>query len=155
MIRTIFIGASAATAAGLLFVNVYNSIVDAPNWGAHLPQSIEAARAYFSVANPGSFFRIASPINQVLALLALVLSWKNNRYIALGSLIVAVLVDVITFAYFYPRNEVMFLAPINNEAVTLAWKQWSAMNWLRSSLCLVNAVLAFALLIVTSKKIAS
>ena len=155
MVRTILIGASAATAAGLLFVNVYNSIVDAPNWGAHLPHSIEAARAYFSAANPGSFFRVASPINQALALLALVLSWKNNRYIALGSLIVAVLVDVMTFAYFYPRNEVMFLASINNEAVTLAWEQWSGMNWLRSGLCLVNTILAFALLIITSKKMAS
>jgi hypothetical protein len=155
MIRQMITGVAAATAAGLLFANVYNSIVDAPNWGADIPRSIEAARAYFSVANPGSFYRIASPINQVLALITVVISWKNNRYIALGSLFTAILIDVMTFAYFYPRNEVMFLAPINNEAVTLAWEQWSGMNWVRSGLCLVNTVLAFVLFSITSKRIAS
>jgi hypothetical protein len=155
MIRPILTGVAAATAAGLLFVNVYNSIVDAPNWGANVPHSIEAARAYFSVANPGSFYRIVSPINQVLALIAVIISWKNNRYIALGSLAVAVLIDVMTFAYFYPRNEVMFLTPINNQDVKLAWEQWSAMNWVRSGLCLANTTLAFILFSLTSKRFVS
>ncbi|MEJ1238310.1 hypothetical protein WBG78_09285 [Chryseolinea sp. T2] len=154
MLRLILLGASAATAAGLLFVNLYNSTVDAPNWGAHIPGSIEAARAYFSVANPGSFFRIASPVNQVLALLTVILCWKNNRYIALGALAFAVLADVMTFSYFYPRNEIMFIASIDHHAITSAWNEWSTMNWLRSGLCLANTVFAFALLTLNSKKTA-
>lgn len=152
MLRQILIGASAATAAGLLFVNVYNSTVDAPNWGANIPHSIEIARAYFTVANPGSFFRLASPLNQVLAAVAVILCWKNNRYIALGALAFAVLADIMTFGYFYPRNEVMFMAPVDESAIQLAWEQWSSMNWVRSAICLVNAVLSFALVFSTAKK---
>ena len=155
MLRLLLFGASAATAAGLLFVNLYNSTVDAPNWGAHIPTSIDAARAYFSVANPGSFFRIVSPLNQVIALLAVVLSWKNNRYIALGALAFAVLADVMTFSYFYPRNEIMFIASIDHNAVTSAWHEWSSMNWMRSGLCLANTILAFTLLILDSRRTAS
>ena len=114
MIRLSLLGLSAAVAAGILFVNLYNSLIDAPNWGADLPNSVLAARQYFSVVNPGNFFRIISPINQVLAAIAVVVCWKfgRERYIAIGSLVLAVLADVLTFGYFYPRNEIMFVAPI-------------------------------------------
>ena len=152
MIRPILLAATAATAAGLLFVNIYNSVVDAPNWGANLPHSIEAARAYFTVANPGTYYRIVSPLNQVLAIIALILSWRNNRYIAVSLLLTAILADALTFGYFYPRNEVMFVNPINENAVRIAWEQWSTMNWVRTALCLVNTTLAFMLLIANSKK---
>lgn len=156
MIRSILLGLSAATAAGILFVNLYNSLVDAPNWGADIPNSLVAARHYFTVANPGSFFRVISPVNQVLALIAVIVCWKsgNLRYIALGSLVLAILADVFTFGYFYPRNEILFVAPIEAsvDAVRLAWKEWSTMNWLRSALCAANAALAFMVLITTSKK---
>jgi hypothetical protein len=154
MIRPILLGVSAAVAAGLLFVNLYNSTVDAPNWGADLPNSIAAARNYFTVANPGNFFRIVSPLNQVLALAAVILSWKNNRYIALGSLVLAVLADALTFGYFYPRNEIMFSGPMDQTAIRAAWEQWSAMNWLRSAICLANTSLALVLLVSASKRLA-
>lgn len=158
MIRLSLLGLSAAVAAGILFVNLYNSLIDAPNWGADLPNSVLAARQYFSVVNPGNFFRIISPINQVLAAIAVVVCWKfgRERYIAIGSLVLAILADVLTFGYFYPRNEIMFVAPIEGgiDTIRLAWEQWSAMNWFRSVLCAVNAGLALFLLTTTSKKIA-
>lgn len=156
MIRSILLALSAATAAGILFVNLYNSVVDAPNWGADLPNSLVAARHYFTVANPGTFYRVISPLNQVLALIAVIVCWKsgNTRYIALGSLVLAVLGDVFTFGYFYPRNEILFAAPIEAsvDVVRRAWQEWSTMNWLRSALCGANALLAFMLLITTTKK---
>lgn len=155
MLKTIIVGSAAAVASGLLFVNLYNSLVDAPNWGADIPNSITAARAYFSVANPGTFFRVFSPINQVLALLVVIVSWKNFRYLAIAVLATALLADVMTFAYFYPRNDVMFVAPIDEGAIRTAWSQWSSMNWLRSLLCVVNTVLAFVLLVSTSKRVSS
>lgn len=147
MIRPILLGLSAATASGLLFVNLYSSIVDAPNWGADIPNSIIDARKYFDIANPGDFFRIFSPANQLLALVAVVLCWKNNRYIAIVSLAAAILLDVMTFGYFYPRNEIMFVNAVDENAVRMAWRQWSAMNWFRSALCAANATLAFIILV--------
>src|SRR5690349_10180867 len=132
MIRSVLLGLSAAIAAGILFVNLYTSVVDAPNWGADLPNSIVAARQYFKVANPGSFFRIVSPLNQVVALIAVIACWKlgRARYIALASLGVAILIDALTFGYFYPRNEILFAAPIEGsiDSIRMVWQEWSTMN---------------------------
>jgi hypothetical protein len=152
MTRLILLALSAAVAAGILFVNLYTSIVDAPNWGADLPNSIIVTREYFAAANPGTFFRIMSPLNQVLALIVVIICWKKNRYLALTSLAVAVLIDVFTFGYFYPRNDIMFVLPINQDAIREAWQQWSTMNWLRSAVCMINVVLAFVLVILNSRK---
>ena len=74
-IRRIVVTAAAIIAAGLLFANVYNSIVDAPNWGSNIPTSLEAARGYFTVRDPGDFYRYFSPANQIVTLLALILVW--------------------------------------------------------------------------------
>ena len=73
--QTIVLILAVTVASGLLFVNIYTSMVDAPNWGRDLPASIAVAREYMSVRNPGYFFRIFSPMNQVLALFAAVAAW--------------------------------------------------------------------------------
>ncbi|MCB0709557.1 MAG: hypothetical protein KDC15_09235 [Chitinophagaceae bacterium] len=102
---------SLALACGLLFTNIYNSMIDAKSWGTDIPGSIETAREYFKAVNPGNFFRIFSPNNQVLALVALVLFWKSSLSVRiyLGiTLELYVLSELFTFAYFYPRNDIMF-----------------------------------------------
>ena len=138
---------AATVASGLLFVNIYTSMVDAPNWGRDVPTSLVAAREYFSVKNPGNFFRVFSPLNQLLALTALVVSWwapKSTFWICLAALILAVSVDVFTFAYFYPRNEIMFVAPIENiDAIRTALTGWQNMNWIRSGMIAVIVVLDY------------
>ena len=138
---------AATVASGLLFVNIYTSMVDAPNWGRDVPASLVAAREYFSVKNPGNFFRVFSPLNQLLALAALVVSWwapKGTFSICLAALILAVAVDVFTFAYFYPRNEIMFVAPIENiDAIRTALTGWQNMNWIRSGMIAVIVVLDY------------
>lgn len=147
MLRKIILILAATFAAGLLFVNIYTSLVDAPNWGSNMPTSIQATRDYYKAANPGNFFRIFSPINQVLALLALVLCWKTNKRIRLFyalALVFAITGDLFTFAYFYPRNEIMFHTDIvsNLAAIKSAWTEWSTMNWIRS--LIVTFVLFFS-----------
>ena len=146
---------AATVASGLLFANIYTSMVDAPNWGRDVPTSILAAREYFSIENPGSFFRVFSPLNQVLALLAVVVSWwapKGIFPICLAALILAVSVDVFTFTYFYPRNEIMFVAPIDNvDAIRSALSGWQNMNWIRSGMIAVIVVLDYLALIKISQ----
>lgn len=142
MRKTILILA-AIFASGLLFVNVYTSVVDARNWGHDIPNSLIAARQYFSVANPGSFFRIASPISQIIALLALIICWgsgKRVRIYCAVALILAVSGDLFTYAYFFPRNDIMFVAPLTSdtEALRAAWSGWSTMNWPRSAILVVQ-----------------
>ena len=134
--KKICIFASLALMAAVLGANVYNSIVDARSWGASIPDSILTARNYFKDVNPGTFFRVASPLNQLLALAALIACWKSGRkarlYFGLAFLL-AVLTDTLTFAYFYPRNDILFRASaLNADAFTKAWSEWSSMNWVRS-----------------------
>ncbi len=130
---------SISVASGLLFVNLYNSLVDAQSWGSDLPHSIATARAYFKTVIPGTFFRFFSPLNQMVGLLALLLFWKSSpavrRYLGAAFVLYA-LSDVFTFAYFYPRNDIMFkTAPLTDVALLKkAWSEWSAMNWLRSGM---------------------
>ena len=76
--KKIILFASISLASGLLFTNLFTSLVDARSWGSDIPNSIAAARQYFKVVDPGVFFRLFSPVNQALGLIALVIFWKTS-----------------------------------------------------------------------------
>lgn len=146
--KDIFLFASITFGSGLLFTNIYTSMIDAKSWGADLPQSIETARQYFKSTNPGKFFRLFAPINLILALVTLIFFWRVSTEVRifLGvAFALYVLVDVFTFAYFYPRNDVMFkTAPLTDvDAIQKAWKGWTSMNWLRSFIIFAGLVFSF------------
>jgi len=146
--KKIFLFASIMVASGLLMTNIYTSIVDAASWGSDIPNSIGSAREYFKTVNPGHYFRIFSPINQIVALLVLILFWRSSPSIRLYSgiaLMIYVLCDVLTFAYFYPRNDIMFVNGSLTDAETLqrVWSEWNTMNWVRSLLGLTGIIFSF------------
>lgn len=149
VMKNILLFISISLAAGLLFVNLYNSLIDARSWGAALPESIATTREYFKTVNPGDFFRVFSPLNQILALLVLLLFWKSNpsaRLFLGAALVLYVLADVFTFAFFYPRNDIMFQSAQLTEVEVLrkAWSEWSAMNWLRTGILVAGVAFSFA-----------
>lgn len=113
--KKIVLYASIAFSSGLFFTNIYNSIVNAANWESNIPESITAAKDFFVVANPGTFFQLIDPTNLILILLALILLWKKSSSIR-TYLCIALLCYVssmmLTFTYFYPRNEIMFLSEL-------------------------------------------
>ena len=135
--RTLFLFASIIVASGLLLTNMYVSIVDAVSWGSDIPNYIAVAREYYKVVNPGIFFRMFSPLNQVLGLIVLILFWKTTpaiRWSVAAALIFYVLADVLTFAFFYPRNDILFSSTALTEVDKLqkTWSEWTSMNWVRS-----------------------
>ncbi len=146
--KTIFLFASISVASGLLFVNLYSSLVDAPSWGSDLPNSIATAREYFKTTNPGNFFRVFSPLNQLLGLTVLILFWKSSttirKYLA-AAFFCYVVGDMFTFAFFYPRNDIMFKTAQLTELELLSrtWSEWSTMNWLRSLVVLTGLIFSF------------
>ena len=146
MIPKIVLFLSIMVASGILATNVYTSVIDATSWGSHIPESIQTARDYFKSGNPGKFFRVTSPLNQVLAVLALVLFWKSVPSarmflgIALGCYVAT---DVFTFAYFYPRNEIMFISGTDSAVLSKAWSEWNGMNWFRSLICFAGVFASF------------
>jgi hypothetical protein len=139
---------SVSVASGILFTNIYTSVIDAKSWGSDIPNSISTAREYFKSVTPGHFFRVVSPVNQLLALLVLILFWKSSPSIRItlgAAFLLYVAADLMTFAYFYPRNDIMFkTAPLNDvDLLTKAWSEWNTMNWVRSAIVLGGVVLSF------------
>ena len=145
--KNIIVFLSISIASGILFVNLYTSLIDAKSWGSDMPNSIAAAREYFKAVTPGDFFRIFSPLNQAVGLLALILFWKTSPSIRLClgvAFALYVLGDVLTFAYFYPRNDIMFKDAKLTDVVLLkkVWSEWTFMNWVRSFMILVGLSLS-------------
>lgn len=131
--------------SGVLSVNIYNSVVDARNWGSNIPGSIEAARNYFSEATPASFFKYAGAALHVIGLLALILLWKSNpatRWYLVTAFVLFIMVDVLTVVWFFPRNDLMFRDASLSDIQTLkqAWTEWNTMNWIRSLIALAGVV---------------
>lgn len=146
--KRIVLYASIAFSSGLFFTNIFNSIVNAANWESNIPQSITATREFFVVANPGTFFQLIDPANLLLIVLALILFWKKSSSIRvyLGiALLFYVASMILTFTYFYPRNEVMFLSEQlpGTETLKMAASEWGRMNWIRSLLWLAGLVCSF------------
>ena len=146
--KKIILFASICLASGLLFTNIYNSLIDVKSWGSDIPNSIAIAREYFKTVNPGNFFRVFSPINQVLALLVSILFWKSSRNLRLYlgiTFIIYVLVDVLTFGYFYPRNDLMFKDALLTDADLLkrTVQEWGRMNWVRNLMIATGVFFSF------------
>jgi hypothetical protein len=86
--------------SGLLFVNIYNSLVDAPNWGANIPSSIETARNYYTTKNPADFFKIFGIVIHILGINCVIGFWKTDKQIRLyniSALALILIIDLLTF----------------------------------------------------------
>jgi hypothetical protein len=139
---------SIICASGLTLVSIYNTIVDAKSWGSDIPTSIQTARDYYQHVDPRRFYAIAGPVNQVLILLTVILFWKDSvalRFYFVGSFALYAAIVMLTFAYFVPRDLILFTWPIpeHPEQIRAASAQWSRMNWLRSLLGLAGVLLSF------------
>jgi hypothetical protein len=146
--KQIFLFASISVACGLLFANMYTSLIDSRSWGADIPNSIAITRQYFRTVNPGNFFRMFSPVNQALGIIVLILFWKKSPSIRLSlgaALVLYLLAEGLTFGYFFPRNDIIFrhaqLSDVGLLKKTLS--EWTTMNWVRSGILLTGIVFSF------------
>ena len=148
IMKKIILYISITLAAGLLLTNIYTSIVDARIWGAEFPKSIQAARSYYHYISPGAFFGLFSPANLLFGLLSVIFYWNSQgkvRTFLIIALLLYAVNEAFTFAYFYPRNMIMFGSNIkeNLEDIKTAWEQWNQMNWIRSIILLTGLIFSF------------
>jgi hypothetical protein len=125
----------------------YESVVMAPNYAANVPSSLEHAKEFFSVTNPGNFFRLIAPLTQITLLITLVLNWRGapgRRVWIFGALFFAIATDLITFSFHYPRNAILFTDPMNTppEVLAAAAGQWINGNYVRIALLLSGTLCA-------------
>jgi hypothetical protein len=139
---------SIIRASGLTVVSIYNTIIDAQSWSSDIPASIQTARDYFQHIDPRRFYAIGGPLNEVLILFTIILFWKDGVslrvWFAISFLAYAAIV-VLTFAYFVPRDLILFTSSIPDHLgqIKVAAAQWSHVNWLRSLLGLVGVLSSF------------
>jgi uncharacterized membrane protein len=144
-LRLLSTAIALALSAMLLGTGVYQNVVDAPNYmGA--PTSLEHARGFYHVTNPGNFFRALVPTTQFFLLLAIVLNWRlapGMRWNLVAALFCLILTDVITFRFHYPRNDILFVAPLTQPAAYYdrIVTEWAIGNYVRVALILTAVVL--------------
>lgn len=146
--KKVILFASAAFASGVLFANIFNSMVISDAAKSDIPNSIIAAREYFKAVNPGDFFKIFSPATQLLTFLSIILFWKTKKSVRVFlaiALLCYILGDIFAFTYFHPRSDIIYLSqPIpNTETLSKLSEEWSDMNWVRSLVLLVGVVSSF------------
>src|SRR5258707_3259727 len=145
-LRLLVVAIALVFSAMLLGTGLYQNVVDAPNYmGA--PASLEHARGFYHATNPGMFFRWMVPATQLFLLLSLVVNWKpapGTRWTLAGALVFLVLTDVITFRFHYPRNDILFVAPLTQSAAYYDGivREWAIGNYARLALILAAVVLA-------------
>ena len=143
-LRLVSVAIALILSAMLLGAGVYESVIVAPNFqGA--PISLEHACGFYHAANPGMFFRVLSPAVQLFLLLALVCNWRPSatRWRLAGALAFAILADVITFRFHYPRNAILFSAPLTNPPADFdrVATEWAMGNYVRIAVVLTMVVL--------------
>ena len=158
-LRLLVVAIALVLSAMLLGTGVYQNVVDAPNYmGA--PTSLEHARGFYHATNPGMFFRWLVPTTQLFLLLALVVNWKpapGTRWTLGGALVFLVLTDMITFRFHYPRNDILFVAPLTQPAAYYDGivREWAIGNYARVALILVSVVLLTVSLIRIARETAT
>ena len=143
LIRQVFLYCYLLLGSGILFVNVYSSIIDAKIWGSEIPRSIEMARSYFQYTTPADFFKFLGAVTHIVGLLAIILLWKyvpGTRMFLIAAFLLFIAIDIFTLTYFIPRNEIMFqkMPMPDKESLSRVWREWSYMNWFRSLIALAG-----------------
>jgi hypothetical protein len=158
-LRLVSVAAALVLSAMLLGTGLYQNVVDAPNYmGA--PASLEHARGFYHATNPGLFFRVMVPVTQLFLLVALVCNWKpapGTRWKLAGALASLILTDVVTFRFHYPRNEILFVAPLTHPPAYYdrVVTEWAMGNYLRVALILTSVVLVMVSMIRIARDTAS
>ena len=128
----------------LLGATVYESVVMAPNYARDIPDSIETTRRFLIHPTPAHFFRIVTPLTQLLLVVSAIVCWTlpPARWSALAAFVLLVLLDTITFTFHYPRLAILFKAPmpLDPEPLRRAAREWARGNVVRA-LLLVAALL--------------
>ncbi len=154
-IRLVSTAIALVASAMLLGAGVYESVVVAPNFhGA--PASLQHARGFYLATNPGMLFRVLSPALQLSLLLALLCNWRPvaaTRWRLAAALALVIVSDVSTFAFHYPRNTILFSAPLTATPADLGRvaTEWAMGNYVRIAVVLTTVILVIASLVRISR----
>lgn len=145
MFREILLTLDVIGLGMLLGGGVYESVIMNPNYRANIPQSLEQLRSFMKVKTPANFFRIISPVTMLSLLITVVVCWGSvsERWWYVTAFATLIVADLITYAFHYPRNKVLFIDPLSSDTELLRRlaREWQTGNKVRIIL-LVIAILS-------------
>ncbi len=144
-LRLASVAIALVLSAMLLGASVYQSVVDAPNYHGG-PIALEHARGFYHAVNPGVFFRAVAPASATSPPDSDRVQLEANSHHAMEAgwgLALLILADVVTFRFHYPRNSILFVAPLTNTSAFYdrVATEWATGNYIRDALVLITVVL--------------
>ena len=120
----------------LLGAIVLETFMVYPNIFHDPPRSLETGLKFMSVRAPSDFFPPLGFLSWITGIGALVLGWrvKSARYWILFSLIMIVGEGLVSIAFFWPRNEIMFVqgtAVHSDEFLRQTAQEFQMLHWSR------------------------
>ena len=118
----------------LLGAIVLETFMVYPNVFADPPESLELGMEFLAVTGPSDFFPPLGLATWVLGAAALVLTWRERqaRWWILVSLVAILGEGLASIAYFWPRNEIMFvegLAVHSHEYLVQVAREFETWHW--------------------------
>jgi hypothetical protein len=119
-----------------------------PNIFSDPPHSFATALAFMSVRAPNDFFPPLGLLSWITGLGSLILGWrvKSARYWILGSLLMIVAEGLVSMAFFWPRNTIMFIegtAVHSAEVLRQTAQEFQTLHWSRLLFNAVGSALIF------------
>ncbi len=132
----------------LLGAILFDTLVLYPDIFYDVPRSLDTAVEFMVVRGPGDFFRPLGFFSWLTGIGALILGWrvKSARYWILASLIMMVCQGLISMAFFWPRNTIMFTEGTAVHSVAYLHQtaqEFQTGHWLRVAFNVAASALSF------------
>lgn len=130
---------------------IFSVMVEYPNWFADVPSSLATTRSFYAVLHPGFFFQIFGPLMLLTGIAFVIAAWraKSVRNLVIVSVAIMIAIELLTFAYIYPRLSIMFgpdAAFQSVDAMRLAASQFTTADRIRTAMMFVASGFGIAAL---------
>ena len=132
----------------LLGAILFDTLVLYPNIFHNVPRSLETAMEFMVIRGPGDFFQRLGPLSWLTGIVSLILCWHEQtaRYWIMGSVIVMLCDGLVSMAFFWPRNTMMFTegAAVHSAAfLQQTAREFQTGHWLRVAMSAAASALSF------------
>lgn len=119
-----------------------------PNIFHNPPESLQLSMDFMAVSGPSSFFPPLGFLSWMTGLGAVLLGWrvKSARYWIIGSLLMIISEGLVSMAFFWPRNEIMFIegtAVHSAEFLRQTAQEFQNLHWSRLAFNVAGSIFIF------------
>jgi hypothetical protein len=124
--------------------HLFDIFIIVPNWNVGSLEAIQLYNTFFHVTDPRYFFSYIRPLSIGLSLICLLVFWNRGsplRVLLFFSLMIDILIYGVSFFYFSPMNEYLFLDESIAYDLALVKEyssRWVASNYIRIALLTVG-----------------